>query len=495
LPPQIHELVEDCVLDPIKDCFSPDFVDNLRNVRKDLDPVHAESFFNLLLPHFKSDKKVMKVNVQSAILMTTAELISSSPHFFQCFLDTQIVEFLPYDNPHLIDPLFQVLVPLFSHAPLTIKKFVFDALTPLIPVRPLYILRLVNIYTCLHPPLPCFWNAADILITQTGYFQIPNVYDRYLRLLFTLSHLSDLFRKGRFKYVVAILMHAICSATGATIKLSYEIFVSLLSKPFPEQVSIDTTIFARHLVIPELSECVLAVLVRLPPHDPISELVLALLVLARQNELASILLCHYCEIESIAVGMAEISHQWLHVPIPAIEHNLKLLTVICCHPRARIAILAKSDVHTFLIQFLSLGRPEIVDAVGIVGMAFPLGSDLFQKMREVRFIEKYIQSSCALKNAEAMIRCFELIKKFAKVALDEDFLLLIPVVAGLLVDQVAGWQPFAISVLATISRYEPVREEMQRLGVMDLVRAVPVIEPQVRKQKAKVYKNMGISDG
>jgi hypothetical protein len=146
-----------------------------------LNPIHAEAFFSILLPHLKNHAKTMKSNVQHGILSITAELITTSPHFFQCALEMHILDYLPYDNQDMVDPIFQILVPVFSQAPTAIQKYVFDGLQSLIRVRPLYVLKLVNIYTCLHPPMPLFWAAADILIIKTDEFQHPDVLEQYLR--------------------------------------------------------------------------------------------------------------------------------------------------------------------------------------------------------------------------------------------------------------------------------------------------------------------------
>jgi hypothetical protein len=96
----------------------------------------------------------MRINVQNGILSTVAELIATNRHFFQCFLDMHLLTLLP---------------PLFQKAPLSLEKHIFDGLVPLIPVWPLYMLRLVNIYTCLHPPMPRFSVAADIRITHLEF--------------------------------------------------------------------------------------------------------------------------------------------------------------------------------------------------------------------------------------------------------------------------------------------------------------------------------------
>jgi hypothetical protein len=133
-------------------------------------------------------------------------------------------------------------------------------------------------------------------------------------------------------------------------------------------------------------------------------------------------------------------------------------------------------------------------AVGIVEMAFPLGGELIEKIREARFLEKYIGAACSINSSEAMIQCFELVKRIAKVGFDQDFLILLPVFAGLLGDPTGGWQAFVISMLATLSRYEQMQTEIRRNNLVEKIVGVIIPEPTVMKQKAKFCKHMGLSE-
>jgi hypothetical protein len=374
-----------------------------------------------------------------------------------------------------------------------IKKPIFDALVPLIPVRPMCVLKLLNIYTCLHAPMPLFWTAADILITQSTHFQVVAVIETYMRLLFTLSRIVDVFRTGRFKYMVPILVRLITTTSGSTLKLTFDILAALLNKPPPEVVRVDLSLFLPRLKDPEYSFYAMSVLVRLPQQQPTYDVVLTLLGLAQESQLASLILCQYCEIEMVAVKMAEISGQWMRLNLPTVEHTLRLVLVVVCHQRARYYLLHNPDTQVFLAETLAINRPDVIGAVGTIQMAFPLTADFFSKLRQVIFLRKYIEVSCAMNNAATMIRCFELVKLLSKVAYDDDYLLLLPFLKTLLSSQTGGWDVFAVSLLATMSRYEEVRSQIRQQKLMRLVAAVTSDEPIVIKQKAKLARNMAVN--
>jgi serine/threonine protein kinase len=487
-PPQIVAIVKDTDLDPIRDCFAPAFLENLQRIRVNLNPIHAEPFFSILIQHLKDSRKVMRLNVAHGILATTAELIAS-PHYFQYALEMKILDYLPYDQPEFVDPIFHILVAVFSQAPTAVHKSVFDSLQGLIRIRPLHVLKLVNIYTCLHPPLPLFWSAADILILKAESFQGPDVLEQYLRLVFTLSRLVDVFRTGRFKYLVTILLRAISTSPDSCRKLAFDILSALLSKSCPEPIKIDTGIFVHSLKDSRYTFSALSVLARLPQQQPTYELVLALLTIARQGELASLLLCQYCEIEMVAVKLAEISSQWISYPLPTIEHTVQLLLVIMCHQRARPYFMYSPGIQQFLASILATRRADLIDAVGTIQMAFPLGPDLIQKMRESQFLRQYMDAAYSLNNAQSMMQCLDLVKMVAKVAYEDDFMLLLPLLKNFL-HPTAGWHEPSISLLATLSRHEPIRREIIRQGITELVSAVSSTDGLVLKRIQKFRKNM-----
>jgi hypothetical protein len=479
-------------LEPIRDVFAPNFIENLARVRRGLDPSQGEPFFKIILPHIKNDKQILKVGVQSAILSTTAELITSSHGYFQCFIEMEMLEHLPYEIRELVDPIFHVLVPVFQQAPLMIKKPIFDALVPLIPVRPMCVLKLLNIYTCLHAPMPLFWTAADILITQSTHFQVVATVETYLRLVFTLSRIVDVFRAGRFKYLVPILTRLIATTSGSTLKLAFDIFTALLNKPPPEVVRVDVSLFLPRLKDPEYSFYAMSVLARLPQQQPTYDVVLTLLGLAQQSHLACLILCQYCEIEMVAVKMAEISGCWIKLNLPTLEHTLRLVLVVVCHQRARSYLQHNPDTQNFLVEALAINRPDITVAVGTIQMAFTLRPDYFDRLRKVSFIRKYIDASCAFNNGMTLVTFFELVKFFSRVAYDEDYLLLLPILKTLLGHQTGGWGVFAVPLLATMSRYKEVRSQIRQHKLMRLVAAVNSDDPKFLKHRAKLERNMDV---
>jgi hypothetical protein len=173
-----------------------------------------------------------------------------------------------------------------------------------------------------------------------------------------------------------------------------------------------------------------------------------------------------------------------------VEHTLRLLLVVLCHQRARLYLVHNPDVQAFLVDALAIGRGEVIEAIGTIQMAFPLSTGFVARLRKTRFLRKYIEAASGVPHAETMVRCFELVKMLSKVAYDDGYLLLLPVFATLFSRPTGGWDAFAISLLATLSRYEEVRRAVRRQGLMALVSAVDSSEPRLLKQKAKLHRNM-----
>jgi hypothetical protein len=340
--------------------------------------------------------------------------------------------------------------------------------------------------------MPLFWAAADILIIKTDDFQRPDILEKYLRLLFTLSRLVDVFRTGRFKYLVTILLRTLSTAHEPCLKLTFDILATLLGKTWPEPIRIETGLFVPALGNSTYCFSALSILARLQQQRPTYELILALIDLAKQGELALLLLCQYCEIEMVAVKMAEISGQWIPFPLPTIEHTLQLVLLIMCHQRARPYFLHSPGMQQFLVGILATRKVELIDAVGTIQMAFPLGTDLIQKMKEVSFLRQYIEAVMVLNSAPSMVQCLDLVKMLAKVGYLDDYLVLVPLLRSFL-SPTAGWQVPAVSLLATLSRYEQVRKEIIQQKLVELVTAVSLQEASVVKRIQKFRSNMGVN--
>jgi hypothetical protein len=476
-------------LSPIKDCSSPNFVEHLERIRRILNPAHAESFFAVVLPHLK---KKLPVAVQRSILQATSDFVSANQHCLQIILEMDILSVLPLDGPDVIDPAFGILQSLFSQAPLSISALLFVALSGWLRLRPLYVLRLINIYTCLHPPLPLFWTAADILITQANIFQAPALLETYLRLLFTLTRIVEMFRTACFKYIVTILFRVIATTTGDVLKVTFDVLASVMTKSPTPDMQIDISLLLPGLRDASLTNAALSVLVRMPQQQPTYEVVLELLSIARGSELSCLLLCQYCDIEMVAVKMAEISSHWIHLGLPTVEHTLRLLLVIMCHRRSRQYLLQGPAVQRFLVGCLELHRPEIVDVVGSIQMAFSLNADFLNKLSQVQFLRRYIEVSCSANNSIAMLRCFELVKTLAKVGFSEDYLRMLPTIKGALESQAGGWNTLALSLLTTLSRHVDIRKAIVEQKLLELVAEMESTDQTVNKQKAKLQRNMKI---
>jgi hypothetical protein len=191
----------------------------------------------------------------------------------------------------------------------------------------------------------------------------------------------------------------------------------------------------------------------------------------------------------VAVKLAEISSQWVNYPMPTIEHTVQILLVILCHQRSRPYFLYSPGTQQFLVNILATRRGDLIDAVGAIQMALLVGPDLIRKMRECNFLRQYIDAACALNSAKSMVQCLDLVKRLAKLAYDDDFLLLLPLLKNFL-HPTAGWQDPSISILATLSRHEPVRREIAHQGIAELVNAIASGDGLLLKRIQKFRKNM-----
>ena len=473
---------------PLKDCFSAHFIDHLEKIRLELTALDAEPFFRVLLPHFQNDRKLVRVNVMAAMLTTTAELIESRQSFFQVFVQMRILEWIPIDNIQLVDSLFHVLVPVFTKAPTLIPKNVFDVLVTWIPTRPLYVLRLVNIYTCMHPPMDNFWAAADLLITQTNAFQ-QLACETYLRLLYTLCNLIDVFLTGRFKYIVNILLKIIATQNGSHARLAYEVLAWVVESPASENLTIDVSVLLPSLRDPEMAFYAMSILLRLKQQQPTYDVILELLELAKQSEIACSLLLQYCEIEVVAVKMAEIVDRWILAPRPTLDCNVRLVMLLSCHTRARRYLIRSRNLQQYFVTVTKTKKADLVSAIGLINSTFRPTTDFMSLLQQTGFLATYIEVA-SQGGSETLLGCFELLKNLGKVAYDPSYLQILPVLKKLMTDAPSAWQNFVVSLIVTLSRYPEVRAGIRASNMTDMIASVSTSDATVKKQLAKFTKNM-----
>ena len=488
-PPQFGD-VKAVDLEPLKDCFSPQFVENIETIRAQLTPFDAESFFRVILPHFRSDRKAVPVTAMSAILDTIAQLIQTHQDYFQVFLHMGVLEWLPITNLQLVDSVFHVLVPIFTKAPTVIQKNVFDTLISWIPSRALYVLRLVNIYTCMHPPMDNFWTAADLLITQTSAFQ-ESACDQYLRLLYTLCQLIDLFRTGRLKYIVNILLKIITTQKGANVRLAYEVLAWVLEGPGSENMTIDVSVLLPSLRDPDMAFYAMSILLRMKQQQPTYDVILALLEIAKNSELAWALLLQYCEIEVVAVKMAQTVDTWILSPLPNVESSLKLVMLLVCHARARKYLIRSHDLQKFFVTVVQTKKPALVEAVGLVNIILRPSPDFIGILSATGFLDTYIEIASSM-TSTTLVRCFELVKTLAKISYDSSYTKMVPVLKKLMTDAPDGWYTFVVSLVATLSRYPDIRAALKSENITEMITSRPP-DPAVAKQIAKFQRNMQLN--
>ena len=460
-----EEIHHDINFDLLSDCFSARFKENFDEIKKKILPEHSTKLFSIILPHFHP---AVPTDILHFLLTKTSELIWDHNNFYKSFLEKQIFIRIPFDNLHLADPLFEILVKVFEKSPEIVDNRVIESLPLYINLKPLQILRLIHIYTCVHFQLPNFWICTDILFTFSNLFLNSNFNSQYLRLLFTLIQLHENFKTSRIDYINQVLLISLQNINHSIVKLTYEILYTLIDQNF----IIDQSILITHLRDPIFWNYSVSILSKTNSISPNIDLLMSLLSLSQKSELANLLLCRLCENETSSIKIAEIVDDWACLPLPSIEYTLRLVLTILNNQRTR-KYFQKSESLMELFKFLCNSKDSrLINPISTVISCLKVTAEFVELATETEFLSHYFSISMLIKESSILLGCFTTAEILARVSWSDDFLNLFILLKIIIEQEQNGWEIHCVSLLATLSCYEFAHQDIISFGFIEFIESL-----------------------
>lgn len=458
--PTFLELQMNYDFSAISNVDSPNFIAKLDEFEQTLKPSQAEYFFNTIKPHFHTDNK----EALKKVLSVTADLINKIPNCYSCFLQMRLVNQLPFNTEGMNDQIYRILATIFMKTPSHITKDIIGQLPKMSLTDPIYVLHLINIYTCMHPPMQHFWDVADILILHQDNFLQNNATIYLLKLFFTLIQLFGIYRQNRQNHIGRICIKIATTHNGEVVNVAYQFLCFLLSKrDFQIDVKNENPFIEaliRHISRPEDADYALSFLIRLPYKLNYIGIIPPISIFASRSKVATAILIEYVENEAMALKLLDTID--ILQPLPTIEYSIRLMLTILRFQSIIDKIAGFDDLTSFLISALSMNNIGIINASITIEMCLlsKVSEPGRQKYRSTfyssDFLEKLFVTLLKHENQTSWNLVMKLINILAKQPYDKAILKILPYIEKVIADSSFG-KDCAISILLILSRNSDIK--------------------------------------
>ncbi|KAK8863692.1 hypothetical protein M9Y10_011382 [Tritrichomonas musculus] len=439
---------------------SPNFISKLDEFEQTLKPSQAEFFFNAIKPHFHTDNK----EALKKILSVTADLINKIPNCYSCFLQIHLADQLPFNTEGMNDQIYRILTTIFMKTPSQISKNIIDELPKMSISDPLYVLHLINIYTCMHPPMQFFWDAADILILHQDNFLQNNATIYLLKLYFTLIQLFESYRKNRQNHIGRVCIKIATTHNGEAVNIAYQFLCFLLSKKdfqldvMKESQFIDALI--RHISRPEDADYALSFLIRLPYKLNYIGMIPPISIFASRSKVATAILIEYVENEAMALKLLDTID--ILQPLPTIEYSFRLMLTILRFQSVIDKISNFDYLTSFLVSALTMNNVNIINASVTIEMCLlsRISEPSRQKYRATfyssDFLDKLFTALLKHENLNSWNLSLKLVNILIKQPYDKYILKVVPFIEKVISESLFG-KDTALLILQSLYRSDDVR--------------------------------------
>jgi hypothetical protein len=191
-----------------------------------------------------------------------------------------------------------------------------------------------------------------------------------------------------------------------------------------------------------------------------TEIVTSLLCNGQSAKVATRILIKAAIAESVAAILASVLHLWVHVPLPTWKWTKKLLVKMLAFPAARGAVVASTGSAELLTELVTSGDVKLWKSALEIITLLPSSALFVAQCASCGFLEGMYKVAITKQEPSLMSDVFRLTEAFARVAYVPQYLVLLPVIRSLLA--IAGWQGYAVSLLATLSMHKEARADLTK---------------------------------
>jgi hypothetical protein len=397
--------------------------------------------------------------------------------FANIFVELQLITSLPMDDPRFLDPIFEILHPLFERRPQ-----IFDGGFPLclnsmvaeLPEKALILLALfAKAFGNLEDP----WTLLDLLLGSSRIYLTSTVGCEYVSLLHFLSASFANFRKARSACCRPIFVLFLDSSDKNAVQVAYKAICALFHT-FSD-LPIDPLVV--HIRDPELRISAVSVLLRFQQLPVRLELFPPLLSLAKTRIEATLTLLNLATTsEEGARGLIATS-TWLLRNLPTFQDTLRLFLAAMKWERLREAVSRMADIPQFLLAIVRSNDERALICMGSICKRLVFRDVIFGSLKELRFFRALYEMVDNFVNSEISYLGVDVLTMFALIGYCEDYLDFTPILGEYLRAADPNVSRTAFISMYVLSEYRECAEQFKQRSFDRYVKSIVTGENEARK--------------
>ena len=391
----------------------PNFYSALNHIQDTLLPYQYKQYFKIASKYFSSS---YPNDVTSAVLDSIIKLFSDVDAV-NIFAEMNIHKFLPYDDPALINSVFNLLYLLFEQNPSIFQNDFVSTMSLLINKDHEKSLTLLSLFAKGFQDIKDPWPMLDLLFKYEKLYFQSAVGAEYISLLFFLNFTYNNYYQTRIAKCRPIFVRFLSSTDKYTVLSTYKaicaIYDDLFQIPMRRLIS--------DLCDSQLCMCAISLMLRMKDIDPTPELIYPLIHVAGNQVEATLLLLNLLKKVETAKIMLMKTH-WLFKPLPTIQDTLRLFIAIMKHQSLRSYISSLKALPDFLTALVRSKDKACIVCLGSIIKRLKLPKNILPVLSKMQFFVSLLDSFSIFNEDSITALTLNVIAQFASIGYVDDFI-------------------------------------------------------------------------
>lgn len=404
---------EDDGLGVFRDPENEDFLVALETVNQDLSDEQLLPFFQIV-GRLLSDATY---EIASAVL-SAMELLMTRTAGIRAIVKANVLRFLPYDDPKLLDLSLNILHPIFESNPEVFQVDFAPVLSIVLNKRLEKGLVLISLFAKAFNRIKDPWNVLDLLIKFELVFLKSDIGDEYLSVLFFLCFNFSNFKQSRIGACRKIFVHFLNSSDKTAVQMAYKAICALYDDLY--EIPVDRV--TQDLSDSDLSFSAMSVLLRMKTVPPSRELISQLLRMAELSQEATLLLLKIVKDSNEAAKLMLQKTQWMTKELPTAAETLRLVLGVMKFQNTRAYISSVPELPKFLLLLVNSQDKVCLVCLGSICKRLQFSQELLDEVLRLRFFEYLFKAVDSMDDIIITQLSLNLITQFARVGYSKEYL-------------------------------------------------------------------------
>ena len=435
------------ILSNVKD---PQFFEVFQVLINEIKPEQSQSFFDIISSCFVKVEEIHDEEL-NIILGEIGSLFEREPKCIQSFLNTDIIQKLPYSNIECFDNINRILKSIAKENPNAISVTIIKTILSNSLIGIDKIIYLFSEIAAAIEKLSKF-EIIEPFLQNSSVFLSTKFASDYLRILNHLLVHSNNFPQLLRVKCITIFNQATKTNSIETIKSAY-VLMSIIVKE-PSDIDIETLV--HHIQDQNFKDNISHLLYNMKTIPVSKQLVNSLIKAFPMNEMAPYILCKMSQ-QKDGEDYLLNDFSWFNSSI-GLSGELIVFMKLFGNKQNRSKLSRIPQLPTFLTKFCVIAKMNELRAISSMVRRMELTPAFVKKLCSEGFVEKFTSSVLNRQDWDLLNSYLLMIESLARISYSRSYLLLFPLMSMIL----KGKQQtslIALSMLTILSYYEQTHKD------------------------------------